>query len=71
MPSILRARRPVRDVVDLPNRPADRFERLSLQHNGTLSKAKRQSPDYPMLSDREIAGLGNAVVERFDFKAEE
>ncbi len=59
------ARRLMRDVVDLPNRYADLFVRLCLQGNGTLSKAKRQLPDYAMLSDEEIAGLEAAVVEAF------
>lgn len=64
------ARRLMRDVVDLPNRQADLFVRLCLQNNGTLSKAKRQLPDYAMLSDKEIAGLEAAVAEAFALKAQ-
>jgi hypothetical protein len=63
------ARRLMRDVVDLPNRPADLFVRLCLQNNGTLSRAKRQLPDYAALSDQEIEGLEVAVVEAFALKA--
>ncbi len=63
------ARRLMRDVVDLPNRHADLLVRLCLQGNGTLSKAKRQLPDYAMLKDQEIAGLEAAVIEAFDLKA--
>ena len=59
------ARRLMRNVVDLPNRHADLFVRLCLQNNGTLSKAKRQFPEYAVLSDKEIAGLEAAVGEAF------
>lgn len=62
------ARRLMRDVVDLPNRQADLFVRLCLQNNGTLSKAKRQLPDYAALSDREISGLEAAMAEAFALK---
>lgn len=60
------ARRLMREVVDLPNRQADLFVRLCLQGNGTLSKAKRQLPDYVVLSDQEIAGLEAAVTGAFE-----
>jgi hypothetical protein len=63
------ARRLMRDVVDLPNRHADLFVRLCLQNNGKLSKAKRELPDYAVLSDPEIAGLEAAVAEAFALKA--
>jgi hypothetical protein len=62
------ARRLMRNVVDLPNRHADLFVRLCLQNNGTLSKAKRQLPEYAVLSDEEIAGLDAAVGEAFALK---
>lgn len=64
------ARRLMRDVVDLPNRAADLFVRLCLQSNGTLSKAKRQLPDYAALRDEEIAGLEAAVAEAFALKTQ-
>jgi Fic/DOC family len=60
-----RARQLMRDVVDLPNRQADLFLRLCLQNNGTLSKTKRQLPDYAPLTAKEIAGLEAAVTEAF------
>jgi hypothetical protein len=63
------ARRLMRDVVDLPNRQADLFVRLCLQNNGTLSKNKRQLPEYAGLSDQEIAGLQASVTEAFALKA--
>lgn len=62
------ARRLMRDVVDLPNRPADLFVRLCLQNNGALSRSKRHLPDYALLSDQEIAGLEAAIVEAFALK---
>lgn len=62
------ARRLMRDVVDLPNRHADLFVRLCLQSNGSLSKGKRQLPEYAVLSDKEIGGLEAAVVEAFALK---
>jgi hypothetical protein len=65
-----KARQLMRDVVDLPNRPADLFVRLCLQNGGTLSKAKRQLPDYAALSDEEIAGLEAAVAEAFALKTQ-
>lgn len=63
------ARRLMRDVVDLPNRQADLFVRLCLQNNGTLSNAKRGLPEYAALTDDEIAGLEEAVIEAFSLKA--
>jgi hypothetical protein len=62
------ARRLMRDVVDLPNRPADLFVRLCLQNNGRLSKSKRQLPEYAALTDEEIAGLEDAMAEAFALK---
>lgn len=62
------ARRLMRDVVDLPNRQADLFVRLCLQNNGTLSKARREMPDFASLSEQEIAGLQTAVAEAFALK---
>lgn len=59
------ARRLMREVVDLPNRHADLFVRLCLQNNGTLSKAKRQLPEYAKLTNKEITGLEAAVAEAF------
>ncbi|HEX7571031.1 MAG TPA: cell filamentation protein Fic, partial [Verrucomicrobiae bacterium] len=59
------ARRLMREVVDLPNRHADLFVRLCLQNNGTLSKAKRQLPEYAKLTNKEITGLESAVAEAF------
>jgi hypothetical protein len=63
------ARRLMREVVDLPNRHADLFVRLCLQNNGTLSKAKRQLPEYTKLTNKEITGLEAAVAEAFAVKA--
>lgn len=62
------ARRLMRDVVDLPNRPADLFVRLCLQNNGKLSRTKRQLHEYASLSDQEIAGLEAAVADAFALK---
>ena len=59
----------MRDVVDLPNRHADLFVRLCLQNHGTLSKAKRDLPEYSGLSNGEIAGLERAVREAFGLTA--
>jgi hypothetical protein len=59
------ARRLMRGIVDLPNRHADLFVRLCLQNKGSLSKAKRQLPEYAQLDGKEIAGLEAAVVEAF------
>jgi hypothetical protein len=60
-----RARRLMREVVDLPNRQADLFVRLGLQNNGRLSKAKRQLPEIGMLSDGQVAELEEVVREAF------
>lgn len=62
------ARKLMREVVDLPNRHADLFVRLCLQNQGTLSKGKRQLPEYTDLSNDEIVGLEAAVVESFALK---
>jgi hypothetical protein len=65
------ARRLMREVVDLPNRHADLFVRLCLQNNGTLSKVKRQLPEYAKLTNKEITGLEAAVAEAFTVKAKQ
>jgi len=44
------------------------FVRLCLQNQGTLSKGKRQLPEYADLSNGEIAGLEAAVAEAFALK---
>ena len=62
------ARKLMREVVDLPNRHADLFVRLCLQNQGTLSKGKRQLPEYANLSNDEIAGLEAALAEAFALK---
>ncbi len=62
------ARKLMREVVDLPNRHADLFVRLCLQNQGTLSKGKRQLPEYAVLSNDEIAELESAVAQAFALK---
>jgi hypothetical protein len=62
------ARQLMRNIVDLPNRHADLFIRLCLQNKGTLSRTKRQLPEYTSLTDAEIAGLEAAVSEAFALK---
>ena len=49
-----RARKEMREIVDLPNRQADLLVRLCLQNKGHLSKAKRALPEFAMLSEEEI-----------------
>lgn len=49
----------VRDVIDMPDRRASLFVRLALERGGVLSKAKR--PQFPELSDQDIAALETAV----------
>jgi hypothetical protein len=46
-----------------------RYALNCLQNNGSLSKAKRQLPEYAVLSNQEIAGLEAAVVEAFALKS--
>lgn len=65
-----RARRLMREVVDLPNRHADLFVRLCLQNKGRLSTNKRQLPEYDALKEDEIVGLEAAVAEAFALDAE-
>ena len=60
-----KARRLMREVVDLPNRHADLFIRLCLQNNGRLSKSKRGLPEFDQLSNEEIAKLEEAVTEAY------
>jgi hypothetical protein len=54
-------RREMRDVVELPDRIADLFVKLCRQNGGTLSKRKRELPEFSPLTDGEIAGL-EAIV---------
>jgi Fic/DOC family len=60
------ARSLMRAVVDLPNRQADLFIRLCRQNNGSLSKSKRQIPEFAALTDAEISGLEAAAVKAFE-----
>jgi hypothetical protein len=59
------ARRLMREVVDLPNRHADLFVRLCVQHKGTLSKDKRRLEEFAKLSADEIDRLEAAVRKAF------
>lgn len=54
-----RAQAAVTSIIDMPDRRASLFVRLCLQHNGRLSKAKRDS--FAELSDAEVARLEAAV----------
>ena len=56
-----RARKQMREVVDLPDRLADQFIGFCDQNAGRVSKAKREKY-LAMLSDAEIAGLEAAVA---------
>lgn len=54
-------RREMREIVELPDRIADLFVKLCHQNGGTLSKRKRELPEFAPLTDTEIAAL-EAVV---------
>ena len=60
-----RARKEMREIVDLPNRQADLFIRLCLQNKGHLSKSKRALPEFALLSNEEVQKLETAVVDSF------
>ncbi|MEM7599909.1 MAG: Fic family protein [Verrucomicrobiota bacterium] len=64
------ARASMAQVVDLPDRVADLFIRLVLQNQGTLSKGKRQTRGFELLSDQEITQLQIVVNSAFQ-KTEE
>ncbi len=53
----------MRDVVELPDRIADLFVKLCRQNGGTLSKRKRELPEFSPLTDAEIAALESVVRE--------
>lgn len=60
------ARKRMRDIVDLPNRPADLFIRYCRQNGGRLAKARRKESDFAKLTDEEITALEEAVQEAFE-----
>jgi hypothetical protein len=54
-------RRRMNDVVELPNRHADLFVMLCRQNGGTLSKKKRELPEFAPLTDAEVAALEDVI----------
>lgn len=54
-------RRDLREIVEMPDRIADLFVKLCHQNGGSLSKRKRELPEFAPLTDEEIASL-EAVV---------
>ena len=54
-----RALTAMRDIVDMPDRRASLFARLTMQNNGTLSRRKRSQ--FYELGDEEVAALEAAV----------
>jgi hypothetical protein len=54
-------RREMRDVVELPDRIADLFVKLCQQNGGTLSRRKRELPEFTPLTVTEIADLETVV----------
>ena len=55
-------RREMREIIELPDRIADLFVKLCRQNGGTLSKRKRDLPEFAPLTDAEIAAL-EAIVQ--------
>ncbi len=55
-------RREMREIIELPDRIADLFVKLCRQNGGTLSKRKRELPEFAPLTDSEIAAL-EAIVQ--------
>jgi Fic family protein len=62
-----RAFNAVREIVDMPDRRASLFVRLSMQNGGHLSAAKRSQ--FPELSDAEIAQLETQVQQAISAEA--
>lgn len=62
-----RARRELREVVDMPDRLLVRFVQVVHSNGGTLSRRKR-ARHFDMLTDDEVAQLEAIVVEHFDLK---
>lgn len=58
-------RREMRDIVELPDRIADLFVKLCRQNGGTLSKRKRELPEFSPLTDAEIAALEEVIRKGF------
>ena len=50
-------RREMREIVELPDRIADLFVKLCRQNDGSLSKRKRDLPEFALLTDAEITAL--------------
>ncbi len=56
-------RRKMREIVELPDRIEDLFVKLCRQNGGTLSKRKRELPEFVPLTDEEIDALETVVRE--------
>ena len=62
-----RARRELREVVDMPDRLLLRFIQIVHSNGGQLSKRKR-ARHFDMLTDREIAQMESIVAETFEIR---
>lgn len=60
-------RREMRDVVELPDRIADLFVKLCRQNGGTLSKRKRELPEFTRLTESEISAIEGIVKNGLGF----
>ena len=60
-------RREMREVVELPDRIADLFVKLCRQNGGTLSKRKRELPEFTRLTESEISAIEGIVKNGLGF----
>lgn len=59
-----KTRNAIREIVDMPDRHVDLFIRFCLQNNGRLP-ARRRTPYFGALSDKEIASMEEAVMSAY------
>jgi Fic family protein len=56
----------MRAIVELPDRIADLFVKLVRQNGGTLSKRKRELPEFSPLTDNEILAMEEVLRESLE-----
>jgi hypothetical protein len=60
-----RAKKAIREIVDMPDRRLDLFIRYCLQSNGRLSP-RRRAKDFDFLSDEEVVKMEQTVQDCYE-----
>ena len=55
----------IQDIIDMPDRLIDRFIKLTLQNNGSLS-ARKKADHFDFLTDEELSAMEQAVKDGYN-----